>query len=237
MEDGVGVQVLFRDNLLDDFVHEILGDLLVRHALDVLGGDQDGVHALRHHGAAFVFVLDGDLRLTIREHPRARTILADDGEAVTELGGQNVRQRHEFRSFIRGVAKHVTLVTRTDVFIGLGAHTVHTLTNVRGLVVQLDEHAALVTVQAGFIRDETDVAAHLAHDGFVVNLGLGRDFTENHHHVGLRRGLARNLGIRILREARIQDAVGDLIRELIRVTLVHGFGSEKKSHIYVCGVC
>ena len=45
VEDGVGVEVLLRDNL-DDFVHQIVGDLFVGDAFDVLGGDQDGVDAL-----------------------------------------------------------------------------------------------------------------------------------------------------------------------------------------------
>merc|ERR1712159_881343 len=48
VEDGVGVEVLLRDNLFDDFVHQIVGDLFVGDAFDVLGGDQDGVDALRH---------------------------------------------------------------------------------------------------------------------------------------------------------------------------------------------
>ena len=111
------------------------------------------------------------------------------------------------------------------------------LADIRRLLVQSNQNFARVPVQPVFFGVEADVLSDLSHDRLVVNLGGGGDFTENHHHVGLRRGLARNLGIRILREARIQDAVGDLIRELIRVTLVHGFGSEKKSHIYVCGVC
>jgi hypothetical protein len=36
-------------------------------------------------------------------------------------------------------------------------------------------HLALVRVQADVVGDEADVAARLADDGLVVDLGLGRD--------------------------------------------------------------
>jgi len=237
VENSVGVQVLLRDNLLDDFVHQVLGDLFVGDGFIVLSGDQDGVHALRHHGTVVVFVLHSDLGLTIRAHPRARAILADDGQAVAELRRQDVRQRHQRLSLIRGVTEHVTLVTRTDVFIRLGTHTVHTLADIRRLLVQAHEHFALVPIEADVVRDEPNIAAHLANNSFVINLRLGRNFTENHHHVRLRRRFARNLGIRILFEARVEHAVGDLIRELIRVTFVDGFRREQKSHRVRCLVC
>lgn len=232
VEDGVGVEVLFRDNLLDDFVHQVFGNLLVGDGFVVLSGDQDGVHTLRDHGTAFVFVLNGDLGLTIRAHPRAGAILTDDGEAVAELGRQHVGERHQRLGLIRSVAEHVTLVTGTNLFIRLGTHTVNALANVRGLLVEADEHLALVTIQTDVIRDETNVTADLSHDGFVINLRLGGDFTENHNHVGLRRRFARNLGIRVLFEARVEDTVGNLIRELIRVSFVDGFRGEKESHLY-----
>ena len=46
VEDGVGVEEIGGDHLLDDLGHEILRDLLVGHRLVVLGGDEHGVHAL-----------------------------------------------------------------------------------------------------------------------------------------------------------------------------------------------
>ena len=83
-----------------------------------------------------------------------------------------------------------------------------------------------VTVQAVFFGVEADVLADLSHDRFVVNLGGGGDFTENHDHVRLGRRFAAT---RSGSWAKIsQDAVGNLIGEFVRVALVDGFGREEK---------
>ncbi len=51
-------------------------DLLVGDVLVVLGGDEEGVHALRDHGAALLLVLHRHLRLAVRPQPRHCAVLA-----------------------------------------------------------------------------------------------------------------------------------------------------------------
>lgn len=41
MIDGVFIKVLFWDNLLDDFFHEVLTDLFIGNIFVVLSGDDD----------------------------------------------------------------------------------------------------------------------------------------------------------------------------------------------------
>jgi hypothetical protein len=226
--DGLVVQVLFRDDLLDDFVHQVFRNLFVRDAFLVLRGDQHGVDAERDHGAVVVLVFDGDLRLTVRQHPRAGAVLSDDGQSVAQSVRQDQSQRHQRFVLVGGVTKHDTLVTGADVFQRLGAHTVDALADIRRLLVQANQNFASVTVQAIFFGVEADVLADLSHDRFVVNLGGGGDFTENHHHVRLGGGFAGNFSVRILGQDGIQDAIGDLIGEFVRVTLVDGLGREEE---------
>eukprot|EP00983_Pelagomonas_calceolata_P062014 1147098-Pelagomonas_calceolata.AAC.2 len=64
---------------------------------------------------------------------------------------------------------------------------------VRVLLCAPPPHLALVGVQAHICRGEADLPAGLAHDGLVVHLGLGGDFAEHHHHVGLGARLACHL--------------------------------------------
>ena len=226
--DSFVVQVLFRDNLLDDFVHQVFRNLFVRDAFLVLRGDQHGVDAKRDHGTVVVLIFDGDLRLTIRQHPRAGAVLSDDGQSVTQSVRQYQSQRHQRFVFVGGVTKHDTLVTGTDVFQRLGTHAVDALADIRRLLVQSNQNFTRVTVQAVFFGVEADVFADLSHDRFVVNLGGGGDFTENHDHVRLGRGFARDFRIWILGQDGIQDAVGNLIGEFVRVAFVDGFGREEK---------
>ena len=64
VEDGLVVKVLGWDNGLDHMLHQVSADLLVGHILIVLGGDEDGVHALgdeRSGALGVTLVLDGDL--------------------------------------------------------------------------------------------------------------------------------------------------------------------------------
>nr|KYP59630.1 hypothetical protein KK1_015065 [Cajanus cajan] len=85
---------------------------------------------------------------------------------------------------------------------------------------------AVVGVKTNVVRHKSYVPACVTHDLFVVHVGLGCDFTEHHHHVGLGAGFASNLAVWVLLQARIEHSVRDLVAELVRVTLVHRFGCE-----------
>jgi hypothetical protein len=116
----------------------------------------------------------------------------------------------------------MSLITGTNLLESFGTHAVNTLTDIRGLLLKVDEDLALVSIKTDVIGGESDVADSVTDNLLVVNLGAGCDFTENHHHVGLGGSLASDLGFGILLEAGIEDGIRDLISELIRVTLVHG---------------
>ena len=58
------------------------------------------------------------------------------------------------------------------------------------------------------------------------HLGLGRDLSEDHHHVGLGGRLARHLGVGVLRQARVQDRIGHLVAELVGVPLLRAGRGE-----------
>ena len=86
------------------------------------------------------------------------------------------------------------MVTGADFLEGLGAEPVDSLADVGRLLLEPDEHLALVGVEADVVGDEADVARRLADDGLVVDLGLGGDLAEDHDHVGLGGRLAGDLG-------------------------------------------
>ncbi len=52
------------------------------------------------------------------------------GQAEAQLGGEDMGEGHELGGLVGGVAEHVALVSRTNLLQGLGAQTMHTLTNV-----------------------------------------------------------------------------------------------------------
>jgi len=232
--DGVLVKVLRRDDRLDDVLVDVRGDLVVRHRLVVLRGEQDRVHADRHHGAALVLVLDRHLRLAVRAQPRADSVLAHLRELVSELRREHVRERHELGRLVRGVSKHVALVAGADLLERLGSHAVHTLADIGGLLLELHHNLARLVVKALLGSVEADLLASLAHNLLVVHLRLGGDLAEHHHHARLGARLAGNLGVRVLLEHGVKHGIGHLIAELVRVSLVHGLGGEKEGRHIFC---
>ena len=68
----------------------------------------------------------------------------------------------------------------------------------------------------------------LAHDLAVRDLGARGDLAGHDHHAGLRQALAGHPAVRVLREQRIEDGIGNLVAHLVRVSLGHGFRGEQE---------
>ncbi|KAL4273017.1 hypothetical protein GQ457_13G023280 [Hibiscus cannabinus] len=221
VENGFLIEVLLGDDRFDYVLLQIGGDLVVGHGLVVLSGDEDGVDTNGNHGAFIVVILDGDLSLAVGSEPRAGPVFADVGEASTELGGQNVAEGHQFRSLVGGVAKHMALVTGADLLGTLTEMTMDTLSDIRALLLDINQHSAVVGIETDISGCETDVPAGVPDDLLVIHIGFCSDFTKDHHHVGLGAGLASDLAVGILRQAGVEDRIGDLIAELVGMSLVN----------------
>lgn len=180
--DGLLVEVLSRDDRLDDVLQQLSLDLLLGDVLVVLGGDDDGVDADRHRAAVLKTVLAGDLGLTVRANPRADTVLADLSQAGTKGGGQVVGQRHQGLGLVSGVTEHNTLVTGSDVLQLVG---IDGLGDIRGLLLNGNDDVASAVVQTLGDVIVTDVLQGLTDDLLVVDSGGGGDLTEDHNHTSL----------------------------------------------------
>lgn len=92
MVDGLVIQVLSGDDLLDDLLKDLLAELLGGDVRAVLGGNNDGVDALGDDGTVVVLVLDGDLGLGVGSQPGKRAVVSGVGhggvELVSELDGE-----------------------------------------------------------------------------------------------------------------------------------------------------
>ena len=97
-----------------------------------------------------------------------------------------------------------------------------------GLRVGIKAHLAGLVVEALLLRVEANLLDGGAHNGLVVNDGVGGDLTEHHHETSAGARLACNAGLGVLGEARIDDGVGDLVGQLVGVTLVDGLRGEEE---------
>ncbi|KAI3487290.1 hypothetical protein L1887_48875 [Cichorium endivia] len=188
------------DDLLDDLLHDLGAEVLGGDLLGVLGGDDDGVDAEGDGGTAVLLVLDGDLGLGVGAEPAEGAVAAGGGHGEVELVREHEGHGHHLGGLVGGVAEHDTLVTGA---VLLERAVVETLGNVGRLLLDGDEHVAGLVVEALLGRVVADLLDGVTDDLLVVDLGLGRDLTEDHDHTGLGGGLTGDLGVRVLLEAGV----------------------------------
>lgn len=201
MVDSSVVEEVSGDDFLDNLLQEFLAEVLSGNFLGVLGRDNNGVDTEGDGGTTVLLVLNGDLSLGVRTEPWESTGAAGNGHSGVELVGEHDSQRHVLLCLVGGITEHDTLVTSTEV---LERTVVQPLSNIRRLLLNGHKNVASLVVEALRRVIIANLLDGLTNDFLVVNEGLGRNFSENHDHAGLRGGLASNLGEGILSQASIE---------------------------------
>ena len=179
--------------------------------------------------AGSLVVFHRDLRLAIRQDEVQNALLAH----IRQTAGQVVRRcdgiGHEGVRLVAGIAKHHALVARADVEHALSAafeRVVHALRNVGRLPVDADEHTAVVRIKPRPAADIADAADGIARDFLHVHIAARRDFAHHEHDARVDRHIAGDARLLVLRQDRVQHAIGNLVADFIRMSFRHGFGSE-----------
>jgi len=206
----------------------------------VLGGDQHLVDADR---PAVAVVAHGHLRLAVRPEVRQDAGLPRLGQAPGEPVRERDRRGHQLRRFVRRVAEHHPLVAGADLVVvvagalaALLVRAVDTLGDVRGLPVQRRQDAhgvAVVAEVAGVVANPADRGAG---DVGVVDVGVGGDLAGDDDEAGGQQRLHRDPRGRVLGQRRVQDGIGDLVGDLVRMSFGHRLGGEVVSVLFVCHV-
>ena len=176
----------------------------------VLRGDQDRLEPDR----AAVLVLECDLGLPVGTEIRQHAGLAHLGQTFGEAVGEPDRHRHEIGRLVACVAEHHSLVAGAlgvdDVLAALArAHLesrVDTLGDVGRLLVDRDDDAARVAVEAVRLAVVTDLAHVLTDDLRDVDVRRRRYLTGHDDESGREQGLACDAASRVLVEDRVEDA-------------------------------
>ena len=216
-----------RDDLLDDVLGDVGAELLGRDLVAVLRRDDHGVDADRR----VAVVLDADLGLAVRPEVGRAALAARLRQPLAQPVRQHDRQRHQLRRLAAGVAEHQALVA--------GAAGVHAHRDVGRLAVDRGDDAAGVAVEPVLGVGVADFPDGLADQLLHVDVGVGRDLAGDEAEAGRDERLARHAAGRILREDRIQDAVRNLIGDLVRMSFRHRLGREQvaafTTHVSPCG--
>ena len=103
---------------------------------------------------------------------------------------------------------------------------VHAHGDVRGLLVHGGDDGAGVAVKAVLSPVIADVPDHLPGDLVDVHIALGGDLAHDMDETGAGRGLAGHAALGVLGQDGVQHGVGDLVADLVGMSLGHGLGSE-----------
>jgi hypothetical protein len=237
---AVPIDALGVEDGLDDVLDEVGLDLRRVDVGLVLRGHEH----LLNRDRLVVHVAHGDLRLAVRVKVRERAVLAHLGQTLGQAVGQVGRHGHERGGLVAGIAEHDALVARADAVVGVvgvGRALLHLvgLVDAHGdvgrLGVHVVGHGARVGIEAHLGPGVADVAHHVAHDGVDVNVGLGANLAHNRDDAGggerldgaahlvdvcgvaVRRHVTGGLQLRFLGQDGVQDGIGHLVAQLVRV--------------------
>src|SRR5680860_267501 len=229
---GVDSQETIRPDLWQhDVLPEVGPDrLLGVDAGGVLGGDQQ---LLDPHRAA-LGVADGDLGLAVRPQVVERAVLAYRGEPLGQPVGEVDRHRHQCLGLVGRVAEHHPLVAgpgQPQFVVGVRAGArlvrgVDALGDVGRLLVERDQDRDVVAVVAVVAVVVADLADRLADQLGHVEVDVGRDLAGDDGHPGVDHGLAGDATLRVAGHDRVEDGVGNLVADLVWVTLGDRLGRE-----------
>ena len=193
-------------------------EFLVANAIGVLAADDDGVDAT---GLAGLVVLDRDLALAVGAQIGQLAGLSHDCQLAAELVGQRDGGGHQLGSLVGGIAEHHALVA--------GAAGVNALGDVAGLLVDGGDDGAGVGVEAVEGIVVADGGNDAADKALEIDVGLGGDLAGYDHQAGGGEGFSGDAAVGVLLQADVQNGVGDLVGNLIRVAFGDGLRGKQET--------
>ena len=188
------------------------------HVRSMLMGDDDALDGDR----LAAVVEEGNLRLGVRAEERIVSRVAEPRELLHDAMAVVDRGGHERVGFAACETEHHALVSRA-LFTGEACRRVDALRDVGGLLVDFDDDFRVVGVEAEIVVVVANIAGHFAGDFLEIDSGFGRDFAGEDDEIGRGERFASDAGFGILREQGVQNGIGDLVADFVRMAFGNGF--------------
>ncbi len=203
-----GAPEVVRDDGVDHLVGEVGAQLVGVDLVVVLGRDD---HALDHRRPVVAVVCDGHLDLPVGAQVGQRPRLADLRQPPRQAVRERDRQRHQLRRLVAGEAEHHPAVA--------GAAHVDAVRDVRRLLVDADQDAAGLGVEAVLGACVADLAQGAPDDARDVHVTVGGDLPADQDQAGGDGRLAGHPRERVLGQDGVQDGIRYLVGDLVGVAL------------------
>ena len=195
-------------------------------ASDAIGGTFGVLGGRDHRGNRYrvsgVVVGHCDLRLPVRPQIRNVSAGARFGQAPRDPVRQHDRERHEFRRFIAREPEHHPLVS--------GASRIHAHGDVPRLPAHVDLDLHRVGVEIVVSPGVSDLPDRSPNHGFEFlwsRPAPRRCFSGDDRATGGDERLAGDPGERIPSQKGVENGVGNLVRDLVRMPFGHGLRSKE----------
>ena len=221
---GEELLVLLVEHRLDHVLPEVLLDQrLAVDARPVLGRDEE-LHDLDR---TVVLVPNGDLRLAVGTEVGDDLGLPDLGQAPGKRVRHLDRHRHQRPRLAGRVPEHHPLVAgprpvELVLVVWIGARLIGGLDaagDVRRLLVDRGDDGAGIRVESVLRPVVADPVERLPDDPGDVDVGLGRDLAGDDHKPRVDEALACDAAARVVGHHGVEDAVRDLVADLVRMAL------------------
>ena len=227
------VQILGQDRL-DHLLDQVgLEHRLAVEPVAVLRRDEDALDLDRPLAAVLVaLVPDRHLRLAVGPRNGEDVGLAHLREPPREPVREHDRQGHQLVGLVRRVPEHHPLVARSGTVeqvafaVLMLVRLVDALRDVGRLLVDRDDDAARVRVEAELRTRVTDFANPLADEPRDVDVRLGRDLSRDHDESGRDQRLAGDAPVGVVREDGVEHGIRDLVGHLVGMALGDRLGGE-----------
>ena len=212
---GVSIQQAGGQGGLDHVFQDVGAQVFGRDGLGMLGGNDHGIDSNRVH---ILVVFHRHLAFAVRPEVRKQPALTHFGQFVAELVGQRDRRGHQFWVLVGREAEHHALVA--------GSARVHTHGDIPRLLVDAGDDGAGIGVEAIESVIVADGRDDSTHQGLEVDVGLGCDLTGNDYQASGGKSFGGYTAEWILRQAGVEDRIGDLVGDLVGMPFGHRFRSK-----------
>ena len=179
-----------------------------------------------HHGVdgagGLTVVSDGHLGFAVRTQIGDDALFSHEFEAFRQAVSIENRCRHEIHRLGAGITKHDSLVARTK-FLALDDRLVDFFC----LVADRHHDSAGIAVKTRRRRVVSDADDHFPHELVDIDIAFGLDFASNVDKPPGSEAFDRNLGVPVLSEYRVQNRIGQLVAQFVRVSARHRFAGKK----------
>ena len=192
-------------------------------------------HRIQADRFSIFVVFYGYLSLSIWTQVRQCSVFAHFCQLACQFVCQCDRIRHKFFGLVACISKHHSLVACSDGIDLLVRHIaffcfqrlVNAHRNIRRLFVQCNDNRTGVCVKSVFCTVVTNLTNRITDDLLKIYMCFGGNLSQNHHISGCGAGFARNTAHRVLLKKRVQNRIGNLIADFIRMSFSNRFGSKK----------